>query len=54
MPDGHDVFRETEYLQQALSQNRKPLGFMISAGRPLSIRVNLREETGDSCRGTGR
>ena len=44
MVDGHDVYRELEYLQQALSQNRKPLGFMISAGCPLSIRVNPKEE----------
>ena len=47
MPEGHDVFRELEYLQQALSQSGKPLGFMISAGCPLSIRVNLREESGE-------
>lgn len=40
MADGHDIFRELEFLQQALSQNRKPLAFMISAGCPLSIRVN--------------
>jgi hypothetical protein len=48
MMDGHDVFRELGYLQQALSQNRKPLGFMISAGCPLSIRVNLKDEVGDN------
>lgn len=47
MAEGHDVFREIEYLQQALSQNRKPLGFMISAGCPLSIRVNVREESNE-------
>lgn len=47
-PDGHDVFREIEYLQQALSQSGKPLGFMISAGCPLSIRVNPREKTGEN------
>ncbi|KAA8605074.1 hypothetical protein AL036_20890 [Salipiger aestuarii] len=46
MADGHDVIRELGYLQQALSQNRKPLGFMISAGCPLSIRVNFKEEIG--------
>jgi len=45
MADGHDVLRELGYLQQALAQNRKPLGFMISAGCPLSIRVNEKEET---------
>ena len=43
MADGHDIFRELEFLQQALSQNRKPLAFMISAGCPLSIRVNYQE-----------
>jgi hypothetical protein len=47
MTDGHDVFREIGYLEQALSQSGKPLGFMISAGCPLSIRVNQRKETGD-------
>jgi hypothetical protein len=48
MADGHDVFRELGYLQQALSQSGKPLGFMISAGCPLSIRVNFREETAEN------
>lgn len=47
MVDGHDVFRELGYLQQALSQSRKPLGFMISAGCPLSIRVNLKDQVGE-------
>lgn len=47
MAEGHDVFREIEYLQQALSQSGKPLGFMISAGCPLAIRVNLGEKIGD-------
>lgn len=48
MAEGHDVFREIGYLQQALSQSGKPLGFMISAGCPLSIRVNIRQENGDN------
>lgn len=47
MADGHDIFRELGYLQQALSQNRKPLAFMISAGCPLSVRVNIKDEVGE-------
>lgn len=38
----HDVVRQVSYIQQALSQNRKPIGFFIGAGCPLSIRVNHR------------
>ncbi|WVT72142.1 SIR2 family protein [Sinorhizobium chiapasense] len=40
----HDVVRQVSYVQQALSQNRKHLGFFIGAGCPLSVRVNQREE----------
>ncbi len=42
----HDPIRQITFIQQALSQNRKPIGFFIGAGCPLSVRVNLREENG--------
>tara|TARA_R110001592_G_scaffold141033_1_gene362287 strand:+ start:10819 stop:12018 length:1200 start_codon:yes stop_codon:yes gene_type:complete len=35
----HDPIRQISFIQQALSQNRKPVGFFIGAGCPLSIRV---------------
>ena len=40
----HDPARQISFIQQALSQNRKPIGFFLGAGCPLSIRVNEREE----------
>lgn len=42
----HDPARQVSFIQQALSQNRKPIGFFLGAGCPLSIRVNPREEAG--------
>lgn len=42
----HDPIRQVSFVQQALSQNRKPIGFFLGAGCPLSIRVNKREEGG--------
>lgn len=42
----HDPARQISFIQQALSQNRKPIGFLLGAGCPLSIRVNEREEEG--------
>ena len=42
----HDPARQISFIQQALSQNRKPIGFFLGAGCPLSIRVNPREEGG--------
>ncbi|GKW08085.1 MULTISPECIES: SIR2 family NAD-dependent protein deacylase [Pectobacterium] len=39
----HDPIRQLSFIQQALSQNRKPIGFFIGAGCPLSIRVNRNE-----------
>nr|WP_278434339.1 SIR2 family protein [Brucella anthropi] len=42
----HDVVRQISYIQQALSQNRKHIGFFIGAGCPLSVRVNHREKDG--------
>lgn len=41
----HDPIRQVSFIQQALSQNRKPMGFFIGAGCPLSIRVQ-RERDG--------
>lgn len=42
----HDPVRQVSFIQQALSQNRKPIGFFLGAGCPLSIRVNKRTEDG--------
>lgn len=42
----HDPVRQISFIQQALSQNRKPIGFFLGAGCPLSVRVNQREEDG--------
>ena len=42
----HDPIRQISFIQQALSQNRKPIGFFLGAGCPLSIRINEREEGG--------
>lgn len=44
----HDPVRQISFIQQALSQNRKPIGFFIGAGCPLSIRVNEREVDGQT------
>jgi hypothetical protein len=38
----HDPVRQISFIQQALSQNRKPIGFFLGAGCPLSIRINER------------
>ena len=35
----HDLARQLEYIQQLLSQNKNPIGFLFGAGCPLSIRV---------------
>ena len=37
MNNYHDPIRHLEYLRQSLSQDKKPIGFFISAGCPLSI-----------------
>ncbi len=44
----HDPVRQLSFIQQALSQSRKPIGFLIGAGCPLSIRVNERIEGGQT------
>lgn len=40
----HDPIRQISFIQQALSQNRKPIGFFIGAGCPLSVRVEREVE----------
>jgi hypothetical protein len=40
MPYSHEIFRQIGYIQQILSQNKKPIGVFISAGCPLSVRVD--------------
>lgn len=42
----HDPVRQISFIRQSLSQNRKPVGFFIGAGCPLSVRVKFREEGG--------
>jgi hypothetical protein len=32
----HDAYRQLEYIQQALSQSRKPIGVFIGAGCPIA------------------
>lgn len=44
MTQNHDVLRQVGYIQQALSHNKRPIGFFIGAGCPLSVRVNHRTE----------
>lgn len=43
----HDPVRQIDVIQQALSQNRKPMAFFVGAGCPLSIRVNEHEKDGE-------
>lgn len=35
----HDPIRQSKYLRQTLSQDKKPVGFFISAGCPLSVKM---------------
>lgn len=42
----HEIFRQIGYIQQTLSQDKKPIGVFIAAGCPLSVRVNEREDNG--------
>ena len=39
MSDFHDPVRHLEYLRQSLSQDKKPIGFFISAGCPLAVEM---------------
>lgn len=46
MNNEHEIFRQVGYIQQTLSQDKKPIGVFIAAGCPLSVRVNERDEAG--------
>jgi len=39
MNNFHDPIRQLKYLRQTLSQNKKPLGFFLSAGCPLAVKM---------------
>jgi hypothetical protein len=43
----HDAFRQIGYIQQALSQNKKPIGIFIAAGCPLSVRIEEDDDKGE-------
>ncbi|MCP5489433.1 MAG: hypothetical protein H7A43_12385 [Verrucomicrobia bacterium] len=38
MSQAHDPFRQINYLQQCLSNDKKPLGLFLGAGCPVSVR----------------
>lgn len=40
----HDPIRQSKYLRQTLSQDKKPVGFFISAGCPLAVTMPTKEE----------
>ena len=40
----HDPIRQSKYLRQTLSQDKKPVGFFISAGCPLAVSMPTKEE----------
>ena len=40
----HDPIRQSKYLRQTLSQDKKPVGFFISAGCPLAVNTPTKEE----------
>ncbi|HEX8549890.1 MAG TPA: SIR2 family protein [Cytophagaceae bacterium] len=40
----HEIFRQLGYIQQTLSQNKKPIGIFLAAGCPLAVRVNHRSD----------
>lgn len=46
MSSKHRALRQLEYIQQALSQNKRSIGFFVGAGCPLSVRINHREKDG--------
>jgi len=41
MPNFHDPVRHSESLSQAYSEDKRPLGFFLTAGCPFSIRINV-------------
>lgn len=40
MAKDYEVDREVRHIQQALSQSKRPIGFLLSAGCPLAVRVS--------------
>ncbi|TKC08919.1 SIR2 family protein [Pedobacter frigoris] len=40
----HDPIRQSKYLRQTLSQDKKPVGFFISAGCPLAVTMPTEKE----------
>lgn len=40
----HDPIRQSKYLRQTLSQDKKPIGFFISAGCPLAVKMPEKEQ----------
>lgn len=44
----HDLNRQLNFIQQALSQHKRPIGFFIGAGCPLSVRVPATDGDGES------
>lgn len=43
MSNYHDPVRQLKYLRQTLSQNKKPLGFFLSAGCPLAVNMPTKD-----------
>lgn len=41
MAEYHDPIRQANYIQQSLSQDKKPIGIFISAGCPSAIKINI-------------
>lgn len=44
----HEATRQIEYIHRLLAQNKKPIGFFIGAGGPLSIKAKDTDGDGDS------
>ena len=43
MDTAHNAIRHLEYLRQTMSQDSKPIGFFLSAGCPLSVKMGKRK-----------
>ena len=41
MAEYHDPIRQANYIQQSLSQDKKPIGIFLSAGCPSAIKINI-------------
>lgn len=41
MAEYHDPIRQANYIQQSLSQDKKPIGIFLSAGCPLAIKIKI-------------